>query len=79
MIKITTEAVEEKEAIRADIEFHEMRDLQQFLFEITAAAAKIRQTVTDLMPEGLRQKTLEMLAKAILDGIGGTQEGEDHD
>lgn len=76
MIKITTEAVEEKEAIRADIEFYEMRDLQQFLFEITAAVAKIRQTVTDLMPEGLRQKALEMLAKAILDGL---DTGEDHD
>ena len=76
MIKITTESDEEKEAVRADIEFHEMHDLQQFLFEITAAAMKIRQTVTDLMPEDLRQKALEMLAKAILDGI---DTGEDHD
>lgn len=79
MIKITTESDEEKEAVRADIEFHEMHDLRQFFFEITAAAMKIRQATMDLMPEGLRQKALEMLAKAILDGIGETQEGEAHD
>lgn len=73
MIKTTTESVEEKEAIHVDIEFHEMRDLKQFLFEITAAAAKIRQMVTDLMPEGLRQKALEMLAMILTGHMDGQE------